>query len=1106
MRKVNPTIFVAVCVLIMTLVWPVGADIYTVNPGESIQAAIDAASNGDEIEVSPGTYNEAIAFKGKAVRLYSSGGPEVTTIDANGAYHVVLCISGEDANTILDGFTITGGNASGVDWPHFHGGGMLNIYSSPTVSNCTFTENSSVHWGGGMYNDRGSHTTLINCTFSGNISDTGGAGMGNYSSNPTVTNCIFTGNSADNGGGMLNVSNSSPTMTNCTFSGNTAGIKGGGMSNVGSSPTVTNCILWGDEPNEISNSSGSPTVTYSDVEGGTGQAWFGTGCIDADPCFVNTTAGNFHLLFGSPCIDAGTNSAPGLPATDFEGDTRIANVNVDMGADEYVGGPATFPSPADGAIIVSIDAQLSWTAGVWAISHDVWFGTDNPPVALLADDITDTNADPGPLEYGVTYYWQVDENTDAGTITGDVWSFRTEIWEIWVDDDYWDGGENDGHRWGIDAFDNIGAGIDMAGYGTTVHVAAGTYLENITLKNGVALIGAGASDAVIDAGGSGRVVFSNTCDANTILEGFTITGGNAYGSQPEEYNGGGMYNDSSSPTVNNCTFSGNSASTSGGGMYNFGGPERLLVGYDFENIAPNQGVDVPAPPSFVRDVLVTASDLGIVQGSDVDLITYPYENGVVTGPTQQISFWQGIPESTNVAPEGYNFFEFSVAAVSSPVGITSMSFSTGHNDADDKTSHEGIIEYRTPGGDLLGSDTFIIQYGLAGAPVSIVPSTTLVVGTQPTFFRIRFNEEIYGFNSYITQLRIDDLHLNTCKNETNSPTVTNCTFSGNSANSYGGGMYNTHNSSPTVTNCTFSGNSANSYGGGMYNYFYTSPTVTNCTFSGNSAEWGGGMYNQLNSNATVTNCVLSGNSAGEGGGMFNYNSSPTVTNCTFSGNSANSYGGGMLNYVCSPTVTNCTFSGNSANRDGGGMSNYLKSSPTLTNCTFNGNSANTLGGGMYNFVYSSPTVTNCIMWGDSAVTSGDEIYNDRSSPAVTYSDVQGGYGGVGNIDADPLFVDPNNPDPNLWSLRLKPDSPCIDAGDSTILLAVPIYFDLDGKDRYVDIGSIDDTGSGPWEFLDMGAYEFDCMAIAGDINCDGVVDFKDLAILCGNWLAVTEPE
>lgn len=112
MRKTNLTIQVAFFVFMMALAVPAadGATIHVPADFNSIQAAIEDANDGDEIEVATGTYNEAIDFKGKAVRLYSSGGPEITTIDAIGLNtSVVRCISGEDANTILEGFTITGG-------------------------------------------------------------------------------------------------------------------------------------------------------------------------------------------------------------------------------------------------------------------------------------------------------------------------------------------------------------------------------------------------------------------------------------------------------------------------------------------------------------------------------------------------------------------------------------------------------------------------------------------------------------------------------------------------------------------------------------------------------------------------------------------------------------------------------------------------------------------------------------------------------------------------------------------------------------------------------------------------------------------------------------
>jgi len=235
------------------------------------------------------------------------------------------------------------------------------------------------------------------------------------------------------------------------------------------------------------------------------------------------------------------------------------------------------------------------------------------------------------------------------------------------------------------------------------------------------------------------------------------------------------------------------------------------------------------------------------------------------------------------------------------------------------------------------------------------------------------------------------------QNSISSPTLTNCTFTENSAEASGGGMYNLGNSNPSVTNCTFSGNTAVTYGGGMHNSNNASPTMTNCTFTENLAEAsGGGMYNSLDSLPTVESCTFLGNSAANGGGMYNYDSSPTVTNSTFSGNTATFWGGGMYN--------------------------ESSSSPAITNCTFTENSASYYGGGIRNKDNSKPTVTNSILWRDGP----DEIFNSFSSPSVTYSDIQGGYTGTGNINADPMFVEPANGD-----FHLKQGSPCIDTGTSS---------------------------------------------------------------------------
>mgnify|MGYP000971044013 FL=1 len=144
--KLNSTIYIVCCIFLAFLAGTLSAETHYVYPGGSIQGAINSAINGDYIEVAAGTYTEAINFNGKSVHVYSSNGPEVTTINGTGHYHAVQCVNGEDSNSILEGFTITGGIASGA-YPDDRGGGMLNLNSSPSIIECFFSNN--VAWYGG---------------------------------------------------------------------------------------------------------------------------------------------------------------------------------------------------------------------------------------------------------------------------------------------------------------------------------------------------------------------------------------------------------------------------------------------------------------------------------------------------------------------------------------------------------------------------------------------------------------------------------------------------------------------------------------------------------------------------------------------------------------------------------------------------------------------------------------------------------------------------------------------------------------------------------------------------------------------------------------------
>ena len=125
----------------------------------NIQDAVDAASNSDEVIVAPGTYtgtgDEVVDMKGRAITLRASGTAEETIIDGEGQRRVVYCSSGEDADTVIEGFTITGGSDS-------HGGGVYCNNSSPTISSCTACGNTPDQTSGD-WTDNGGNSIDTEC-------------------------------------------------------------------------------------------------------------------------------------------------------------------------------------------------------------------------------------------------------------------------------------------------------------------------------------------------------------------------------------------------------------------------------------------------------------------------------------------------------------------------------------------------------------------------------------------------------------------------------------------------------------------------------------------------------------------------------------------------------------------------------------------------------------------------------------------------------------------------------------------------------------------------------------------------------------------------------
>ncbi len=292
-----------------------------------------------------------------------------------------------------------------------------------------------------------------------------------------------------------------------------------------------------------------------------------------------------------------------------------------------------------------------------------------------------------------------------------------------------------------------------------------------------------------------------------------------------------------------------------------------------------------------------------------------------------------------------------------------------------------------------------------------------------------------------------------------SPTVRNCSFRNNDADESGGGMHNRSNSA-TVINCTFINNRASNNGGGMGNSDSTA-TVTNSTFTDNYARWNGGGIDNTNSTVRIEGCMFSNNTATNGAGVHTLSGGLKTTRSSFVNNTASVAGGGMCNiadFSGSFTVENSIFIGNSA-VIAGGIQN-VQIDTDITNCTFTNNTSQAQAQGAIGRTDSVPRVRNCILWNNSPP--------GIPSPNVTYSIIEGGAGGMGNLNTNPLFEDPSG-----GNLRLRQGSPCIDAADGT---AAP-KTDFDGNNRFDSPGKTNSFQCSPGstgcvEYADIGAYEF----------------------------------
>jgi len=543
----------------------------------TIQAAVDAASNGDEIVVEPGTYtgtgDEVVDMLGKAITLRASGTAEETIIDGEGERRVITCDSVEDANTIIEGFTITGGyggNGSGIycddssptitgctisDNTASLGGGIYcRDDSSPTITDCTITNNTNWNGGGGIYSSGGG-PTISGCTISNNNSPGISLGVGNG----TITDCMITNNNGtgiymngiaatitdctitNNKGTGINIQRG--TITGCTISGNT-GVYGGGIDCDGSYITIAGCTITGNTA--VYNGGGlvlgdSPTITDCTILDNTaGNGGGGIYCAGGSPTISGCTISN-NATTGTSGRGGGIYCGGNWEANPtISGCTISGNTASDDGGGIYCSS-STSPTITD--CTISGNTTTNDGGGIWC--RDLALLTDTVVCGNAPDNIYGSLTDGG----GVCLAYSCQDSDGNGV------------------PDKCDGSVGDGIHEVPSEYATIQEAIEAAGYGDTVLVAPGVYTDSgnwVINPSGkpITIRATGTpEETILDGQGARRVVqCSNNEGADTVIDGFTITGGSAD-------IGGGIYCSGGGPTITGCTIANNTATSYGGGIY-----------------------------------------------------------------------------------------------------------------------------------------------------------------------------------------------------------------------------------------------------------------------------------------------------------------------------------------------------------------------------------------------------------------------------------------------------------------------------------------------------------------------------------------------------------
>lgn len=1090
----------------------------------AIDAAYVASGTLKQVWVKKGTYqpqpgaiftmmpNVAMygGFAGTETLLSQRNYINNTTILSGNGNRVIYC-SGPSftATTILDGFTVTNGTKGGI---------TIDDGGTCVVANCNVIYNSNPSGtGGGISMHLNSSPTIKNCFIMNNTASTDGGGMQIESScNPTLINCVFTGNVASNGwGGGINSNSSAATVINCTFYANTApkvGVGNGGAieSQSPSNITIYNSIIWGNNASSNPNLGGTFTVSYSLIQGG----YAGTGNINADPFFTNinspagpdgipsTTDDGLKLSNCSPAQNVGKNGlVPSGITTDIAGSVRVQNTIVDLGAYEGGSGIGNKTVYVDVARADNTGDGFSWAtakkdiqAGInlafadACANRQVWVkaGTYNPtdyPTTGLTNGRDKTiYVKDGILLYGgfagtEATFNQRNTSTNTTTLSGDIGALN-------------------------DSTDNcyhvviVGSNAIIDGF--TIKRATANGLGNVNVNGNILERNKGGGVRTM---GNNDLVSSNYIFSNYAADGAGIylkgtshkIQSNFIGNNNGDYGVGTLAFQGSSTIVNNVYYK-NNASTEGGGLYIYQGANTAVVNNTF----------------YGNNTNVNGGGIFIYNSSSVNITNNIFWKNTKSGNANTLS-----ADTYNASSSTFEFRNnlLQLDAINYSYDYTTFGigeFAGGNIFAQDPLfydeanidGNDNFLMTTDDGLKLKGCSPSLNTGNNAYVPAFVSTDITGVARVQASTVDMGAYEGNATFGNktvFVDALRPDNsgdgFSWATAKKDlqngidlsfayacaskevwvrqgTYQPVNGNIYFTMQPGVSIYGG-FNGNESSITQrnwkTNTTtlsgvgnmvvnFSGNSI------MASTVLSGFTITNGYYSG--------IQMAGNCSPTIENCRFTANNAtlGSGGAIRINNCSPVINNCIFDNNTAYQDGGAIdIRNNCNPVITNCVFTGNVATTGWGGGINCITSvNAIISNATFFANAAPKTnigrGGGLAAYDASTPILNNCIVWGNTAGTANTNFYGPFS---VTNSLAEGGYAGIGNLNANPNFVntaDPRGPD-GLFAtaddgLRLSTCSPAINNGNNS-LLPTGTTTDITGSNRVqftnVDMGAYENT-------------------------------------------------